>query len=345
MDESRNLAKNPASNEEKKILRNFVAREATPEERDSFLVKNYAHLSDKARGVFMEMSATDQFRVIFDGPMKESRDAVEILYGRVKRFMDMELQIRGLSSRTGKEQEKAKKQPSAKMQELSERIAHSLANPTYEEVPVNERRCSGVDQKLEDTKPKVLEGTVKGVGGVIEAMQKKYAMIKGERLRVVNETKDLWKLEGEKTVPKAQVNTGWKWVIKGGEDELKKKADEQARKKAAKEEEARKKAEAAKNEVKKDDSKSKEKRKKEKNGKKEKESRKEKEKGKKKKDSKNDKGRASKSRRAESAESESEEEEDSESESRRKKSSKKAKVKAKKSKKRKRTSSSEESSS
>lgn len=29
---------------------------------------------------------------------------------------------------------------------------------------------------------------------------------------------------------------GWKWVIKGGEDELKKKADEQARKKAAKEE-------------------------------------------------------------------------------------------------------------
>ena len=35
-----------------RILRNFVAREATPEERDSFLVKNYAHLNDKARGVF-----------------------------------------------------------------------------------------------------------------------------------------------------------------------------------------------------------------------------------------------------------------------------------------------------
>ena len=57
----------------------------------------------------------------------------------------------------------------------------------------------------------------------------RYAMIKGERLRVVNETKDLWKLEGlkgsctqnlgaatwallhcagEKTIPKCQVNTG-----------------------------------------------------------------------------------------------------------------------------------------
>lgn len=333
MDHSRNLAKNPASDDEKKILRNFVAREATAEERDSFLVKNYAHLNDKARGVFREMSATDQFRVIFDGPMKESRDAVEILYGRVKRFLDMELQLRALSSRTGNEQEKAKKQPSAKMQELSVRIAHSLANPKYEEVPASERRCSGVDQKLEDTTPKLLEGTVKGVGGVIEAMQKKYAMIKGERLRVVNETKDLWKLEGEKTVPKAQVNTGWKWIIKGAEDEVKKKADEQARKKAAKEEEARKKAEAAKKAegaATKGRSKSKDRSKKDKD-KKEKKEKKEKDKTKKAKDSKKEKG---KSRRR--SESETEEEEESE-ESRRKKSSKKVKI-GKKSKKRKRSS-------
>ena len=32
---------------------------------------------------------------------------------------------------------------------------------------------------------------------------------------------------------------GWKWIIKGAEDEVKKKADEQARKKAAKEEAGR----------------------------------------------------------------------------------------------------------
>ncbi|CAJ1352306.1 unnamed protein product [Effrenium voratum] len=139
------------------------------------------------------------FRVIFDGQMKEGRDPVEILYARVKKFMDMENQLRALSTRTGKEEVKTKKQPSKKMQELSVRIAHSLSNPTYEEVPAHERRCAGVNQKLEDDiKPKVLEGTVKGVGGVIEALQKKYAMIKGERLRVVNETKDLWKLEGLK---------------------------------------------------------------------------------------------------------------------------------------------------
>ena len=33
--------------------------------------------------------------------------------------------------------------------------------------------------------------------------------------------------------------SGWKWIIKGAEDEVKKKADEQARKKAAKEEAGR----------------------------------------------------------------------------------------------------------
>ncbi|CAK9032657.1 unnamed protein product [Durusdinium trenchii] len=344
MDSNRNVAKNPVSDEEKKLLQNFVAREATPEERDSFLVKNYPHLTEKARGVFMEMSATDQFRVIFDGPMKESRDPVEILYGRVKRFLDMELQLRAMSKRSNHDAEKAKKQPSAKMQELSVRIAHSLANPTYEEVPASERRCAGVDQKLEEaTKPKILEGSVKGVGGVIEAMQKKYAMVKGERLRVVNETKDLWKLEGEKTVPKCQMNTGWKWVVKGAEDEVKKKQEETARKKEAKRKaEAAKKAEEERERSKGKDAK--------KDGKTEKSVKRDKEKGREKEKSKEkDKKKADKdskkaekkgkSKKRERASSSSEEEE---SESASRKRSKK-KVKVKKSKKRKSSSGSEES--
>eukprot|EP00440_Ansanella_granifera_P046853 gb/GFBE01050733.1/.p1 GENE.gb/GFBE01050733.1/~~gb/GFBE01050733.1/.p1 ORF type:complete len:346 (+),score=108.09 gb/GFBE01050733.1/:1-1038(+) len=244
MDEDRNILRKPATDAEKSILRNFVARPATDQERDGFLIKNASHLSDKARGVFIDMSPTDQYRVIFDGPMRESRDAVEILYGRVKRFMDMEMQLRALSSRSGVEVEKPKKEPSAKMQELSKQIAHSLANPKYEEVPESERRCAGVDQKLEEEKkPTVIEGTVKGVGGVIEALQKKYALQKGERVRVVAETKDLWKVTGEKTIPKGQVNSGWKWVIKGADEEAKKKADEAARKKAEKEAAERKKKE------------------------------------------------------------------------------------------------------
>ncbi|CAJ1398180.1 unnamed protein product [Effrenium voratum] len=280
------------------------------------------------------------FRVIFDGQMKEGRDPVEILYARVKKFMDMENQLRALSTRTGKEEVKTKKQPSKKMQELSVRIAHSLSNPTYEEVPAHERRCAGVNQKLEDDiKPKVLEGTVKGVGGVIEALQKKYAMIKGERLRVVNETKDLWKLEGEKTIPKCQVNTGWKWVIKGAQDEEKKKAEEAARKKAAKEEEARRKeAEAAKKseETKEAKPKEKEKGKKEKEvakkaeKKKEKEPKEKKENAKEAKSKKEDHGKgrtASKSKRKRSSDSEAE----TDSESRKKsKASKERKAKSKK---------------
>jgi len=223
----------PATEEEKRMLRQFVAREATEQERDRWLIQNAKILNDKARGVFMDMNPMDQYRVIFEGNLKEARDLVEILYGRVKRFLDMEQQLRGMSHGSGKKEEVKKKEPSKKMLELSQQIAHQMANPQYEEVPASERRTAGVNQELEEKKP-ILEGTVKGVGGVIEAMQKKYALLKGERVQVVAETKDLWKLAGEKTIPKAQVNKGWKWVIKG-EDEAKKKAEEakKAQKEAA----------------------------------------------------------------------------------------------------------------
>eukprot|EP00971_Amphidinium_carterae_P219445 4356697-Amphidinium_carterae.2 len=89
-----------------------------------------------------------------------------------------------------------------------------MANPKLEEVPESERRCTGVvtQETVEDTSQ--LEGSVRGVGGVIEALQKKYGLQKGDRVRVVAETKELWKLEGERTVPKVHGNTGWKWVLK-----------------------------------------------------------------------------------------------------------------------------------
>eukprot|EP00933_Yihiella_yeosuensis_P044438 TRINITY_DN39565_c0_g1_i1.p1 TRINITY_DN39565_c0_g1~~TRINITY_DN39565_c0_g1_i1.p1 ORF type:complete len:378 (-),score=104.41 TRINITY_DN39565_c0_g1_i1:39-1172(-) len=233
----------PATEEEKKMLRSFAPREASQEERDGFLVKNAAFLSNKARGVFMDMSPTDQYRVIFDGPMKDSKDSVEILYARVKRFMDMESRVRALSGNAN-QAPKPKKAPSAKLTEISEQIAHSLANPTFEEVPESERRTAGVNQDLPEEKPNsALEGSVKGVGGVIEALAKKYGMQKGERSQVVAETKELWKLASEKTVPKPQVNVGWKWVLKNSEAEAKKAAEEAARKKAAKEEAEKKKKE------------------------------------------------------------------------------------------------------
>mmetsp|Transcript_21532 Transcript_21532/g.50191 ORF Transcript_21532/g.50191 Transcript_21532/m.50191 type:complete len:359 (-) Transcript_21532:204-1280(-) len=241
----------PASAEEKALLKGFVARDATEEERDGFLQSNVTFLSDKAKRAFMDMSAKDQFRVIADGPMTSSQDSTEILYGRVKRFKDMETQVRNLAHanydapKGGKAEER--------VSNVSMQIAQAMANPVFEEVPESERRCTpaAVAQPAGPEDNSKLEGDLRGVGGVVEALQKKYGLQKGERVRVVAETKELWKLEGEKTVPKAHSNSGWKWVLKGAEEEAKKKALELARKKMLKEEakkreeEEKKKREAA----------------------------------------------------------------------------------------------------
>ncbi|CAE8611822.1 unnamed protein product [Polarella glacialis] len=290
-----------ATEEEKSLLRKFVGRPASEEERDSFLVKNASYLSDRARNVFIDMSPTDQYRVIFEGKMHDCKDATEILYGRVKRFMDMEMKLRSMSHGTG-QTEKPKKEMSKRMKEISEQIAHSISNPIYEEVPEDQRRTSGVMQILEEeTKPNnTLEGSKKGIGGVIEALQKKYSMFKGERAQVVNETKELWKLSGDKNVIKVHLGTGWKWVMKGEAEKAKKDAED----KAIKKEENRKKREEEDAQQKLQEE--------EKKSKKEKKEKEKEKKGSEKKD-KRSKDKGSKRRRSSDSEEEEQEEESSRS--------------------------------
>merc|ERR1712176_526655 len=115
-----------------------------------------------------------------------------------------------------------------------------MAMPILEEVPEHERRfgtAAGASKPVEEPKAeKVLVGTRQGVGGVIEAVQKKYNMQKGQRAKVVAETKELWKMEGDLNVPKVHMNKGWRWVLQGDDQAAKKKAEEQALKKQEKEE-------------------------------------------------------------------------------------------------------------
>merc|ERR1719253_1545078 len=86
-----------------------------------------------------------------------------------------------------------------KISEVARTIAHQMATPILEEVPEHERRfgtAAGTGAPVEEPKAeKVLVGTRQGVGGVIEAIQKKYNMQKGQRAKVVAETKELWKME------------------------------------------------------------------------------------------------------------------------------------------------------
>lgn len=224
-----------ATDEEKNLLRRSIVRKATIEETDWWINQNLKFLSEKARTVFHDMSDEDKFRVMSEGPLSECRDVVEILYGRVKRFMEMEAKLRSMANSGTKAVEKPKEK---QVSQVAQQIAHQMAMPILEEVPESERRLGtvGTVNAVKESKEKVLIGTKQGVGGVIEALQKKYNMQKGQRAKVIAETKELWKMDGDLNVPKVHMNKGWKWVLQGGDEAAKKKAEDQARKKAEKEE-------------------------------------------------------------------------------------------------------------
>lgn len=205
----------PATQDEKKLLKKTIVRKATHEECDAFMQVSASHLSDKAKTAFFQMSDEDKFRVMYEGPVTDCRDSTEVLYGRVQRFMDMERTLRTLAVSEAQESEEKPKEK--RVSEIAMAVAQQLSTPLLEEVPEHERRCiprAGAAEPLPESDSGQLVGTCKGVGGVIEALQKKYTMAKGQRLRVVGESKELWKLEDDKNVPKTHCNTGWKWVVR-----------------------------------------------------------------------------------------------------------------------------------
>jgi len=217
----------PATEEEKKLLRSTaLARKATEDEVEGWLAASNTHMSEKARTAFHGMTPENQYRVMYEGPLTESRDSTEILYARVQRFMDMESQLKKLANATDEKSE-AGNSKKVKASELAVAIGKAIVNPVLpDEVPEHERRFApavGTKMAPEPKAAPPLVGKLKGVGGIIEALQKKYSLQKGDRIKVVAETKELWKLEGEKTVPKTHQGQGWKWVLPLGDEPAKKK--------------------------------------------------------------------------------------------------------------------------
>lgn len=241
-------ARKRATEDEKDLLRGSIVRKASQEEADAWVAQNIRFLTQKAQNAFTDMSDEDKFRVMSEGAMTECRDATEILYGRVKRFMDMEAKLKSMANADPSAVEKSKDK---KISTVALSIAHQMSTPKLEEVPENERRTgtvvgTGPAVDVPKAPEKALVGTRQGVGGVIEALQKKYMMQKGDRAKVVAETKELWKMEGDINVPKTHRNSGWKWVIQGEEAAALKKAEEKARKQREKEEADQQKAEEEK---------------------------------------------------------------------------------------------------
>merc|ERR1719323_2558951 len=147
--------------------------------------------------------------------------------------MDMESQLKKLANaQEGYSADgyfKGSSKKPKKASDLAVAIGKAIVETSVpDEVPEHERRFAPpVGTKMPETakakaKPPPV-GRGKGVGGVIEALQKKYGLQKGERIKVVAESKELWKLEGEKTVPKAHQGQGWKWVLPAGDEPAKKK--------------------------------------------------------------------------------------------------------------------------
>lgn len=231
-----------ATDKEKHQLRSYVAREATESERDAFLKSNASVLSERAKDAFLEMTAKDQYRCLQGGPITECQGSrvTEVLYSRVTDFMEMEKKVRSLAG-AGEARVHEVPRSSRPVTGIVAAVAQQMANPVFDEVPEDQRRCSGaaVDAVPDNGRPGRLttgglEGSIKGVEGVIEALAKKYGMQKGERARVISENKELWKVQGDRTLPKSQIGVGWKWVIKGEAEEAKRKAVELERRKRVK---------------------------------------------------------------------------------------------------------------
>merc|ERR1719235_2357892 len=77
------------------------------------------------------------------------------------------------------------------------------------------------------------EGTVQGIGGVIEVTKSKFGVKGGTRLMVVGQKPTLWHCEGGKTIPKFNTD-GWRLVMKDQEEKArqqKQQEDEEKRKK------------------------------------------------------------------------------------------------------------------
>lgn len=118
--------------------------------------------------------------------------------------------------RTNQARAKRKEEEDTVEPSLAAKNADTWANVRIPEVPQDQRR-TGAPAKA-GAAPSVdmaeLASDRTGIGGVVEILVRKYGCVRGQRLQVIGESgTKLWKLEFEKTIPKNQENTGWKWVV------------------------------------------------------------------------------------------------------------------------------------
>eukprot|EP00928_Gymnodinium_smaydae_P094856 TRINITY_DN803_c0_g1_i1.p1 TRINITY_DN803_c0_g1~~TRINITY_DN803_c0_g1_i1.p1 ORF type:complete len:396 (-),score=114.55 TRINITY_DN803_c0_g1_i1:66-1253(-) len=221
---------------------------ASPKDVETFIQENKHELLGDALEIFQKMTPQDQRRVIADGGLRDCKNVVAVIKGRARKAREMEQFLAG-----GKlpglpvAAPSAPQMPSLFTEEQSVELAKAYMSGTFTEVDPSERRLGtaaggATPAASAGAEDEPLEGTVCGVGGVVEVIKAKYGCGGGQRLKVIGQTATIWQCEGGKTVPKAHNNSGWRWVMRG--EAAEKKAAAAAATQAAKDAEKKKKAAA-----------------------------------------------------------------------------------------------------
>lgn len=204
------------------------AKQGTEDEVAKFITANHKYLDEADIADLKALSPEDRWRVIADGPLALSMDAKAIVEHRARQGRDIENNLVSVF------QERAalggEKRPSGRAARAATAADPSLAGHCAEvftsyvgkEVPEHLRRTAGfavADASFEDKSR--LVGAVKGTGGVVQILKAKYGCSKMEKYRVVGDSggaAGIWKLEGEKCIPKTHLKQGgWKWVLQDEE--------------------------------------------------------------------------------------------------------------------------------
>eukprot|EP00927_Polykrikos_kofoidii_P013681 TRINITY_DN15947_c0_g1_i2.p1 TRINITY_DN15947_c0_g1~~TRINITY_DN15947_c0_g1_i2.p1 ORF type:complete len:377 (+),score=52.58 TRINITY_DN15947_c0_g1_i2:84-1214(+) len=216
------MTNNDAAVLERAISKLQVA--ATPEELEAFIKRNRTHLQGRAEDVLRRMSPVDQKRVMAEGDLPaDTRDGAAIIGTRAKRALETAAQMENNLARLRHRVAAGNHDGLDGSDASSFPALPSPGAPTFiyetpaeiirrSEVPPSERRF--VTPATEAVVEEPLEGTVCGVGGVIEVTKCKYGCTRGQRLKVIGQKGEFWQCSGGKTMAKNQKDKGWRWVIR-----------------------------------------------------------------------------------------------------------------------------------
>lgn len=223
-------------------LKEALEAGATEYELEAFIARNKHNLKPDTEAVLRRFTPQEQRHVMRRGDLPP--DCCEpVLCKRLKESREM---ARQLSDIVAHQQQRAKKDAEAKAAPPKETAPavfmagvstqHALAMAEVQ--PTESRFAPAVGSTAVPktiTEQGVKEGTVCGVGGVIEVTKKRFGCEPGTRMLVLSEKGNLWQCEGGVAIIKFQ-KEGWRWVLRADVEQQK---QEQQQKEAQQEQAAR----------------------------------------------------------------------------------------------------------